>query len=118
MKSEFIVTEKAKVPVSVDETCFRCGQPIGGYHLTDCVLLAKMVKVRMTIEYWIQVPAHWKKEDVEFNRNDGTNCADNAIKELEEISKKDGCLCGRMNFECIQMREDSFLNEHGKYKVE
>ena len=64
--SQFMVTEKAKRPASKEQQCFYCQQPIGGRHKVDCVLVSKRVKIRMTVEYEIEVPADWDEDLIEF----------------------------------------------------
>lgn len=92
---DFIVTEKAMRPAGPERRCFYCKEPIGGKHGPTCVLVRKKVKIRATVEYEIEVPAHWDAEDIEFHRNDGSWCSSNMIGELEAL----GCLCGAVHFE-------------------
>lgn len=98
-------------PASPKRQCFYCQQPIGSPHREDCVLVSKMVKVRMTVEYEINVPSTWDKYAVEFQRNGGSRCADRILDELKWLSKKNGCLCGVVNFEYLGDAGEPFLNE-------
>jgi len=107
----FYVTEKAMRPASDKRRCFYCLAPIGDEHKQDCVLVKKKVTVQMKISYEITVPASWEKHQIEFQRNDGSWCADNAISELEEIAEKEGCLCNRAEFEYIGGDSKPFLDE-------
>ena len=50
------VTAAAQRPARMDGTCFYCRQAIGEAHKPDCVLIVKKVRVRMTVEYDIEVP--------------------------------------------------------------
>ncbi len=84
-------------PASKKRQCFYCHNPIGAVHKADCVAVQKKVTIELTVRYEISVPNHWSKEDVEFNRNDGTRCADNNIEELTALcnseDKAGRCLC-------------------------
>ena len=106
----FIVTEKAQRPADMNGHCFYCQQPIGSAHEDDCVLVKKRVKVRMTVEYEVEVPARWDKEQIEFHRNEGSWCSDNALAELEEL-EGDGCLCPITEFEYLGGDSEPFLGE-------
>ena len=105
----FIVTEKAQRPAKMDGTCFYCGVKIGGLHKTDCVLVKKNVKIRLTVEYDVSVPAFWDKDQIEFHRNLGSWCADNSLDELQALN---GCLCSYTHFEHIKDTTDKpYLEE-------
>ena len=110
---DFIVTKKAQRPAGRAGECFYCGQAIGERHRDDCVLVQKRVKVRMIVEYEVDVPAFWDKERIEFHRNDGSWCADNALAELRKLSKQDGCLCAKTAYQYIGGDSDPFLREKG-----
>jgi len=105
----FLVTEEAMRPASDKRECFYCNQPIGEIHKLDCVLINKKVKIRMIVEYEASVPASWDKNQIEFHRNDGTWCANNAIEEFdrEDVS----CMCGNAEFEYIGGDSDPYLDE-------
>lgn len=109
--NKFKVTKKAMRPASPERQCFYCQQPIWSDHKDDCVLINKKVKVRMIVEYEVEVPASWGKEDIEFHRNEGTWCTDNALIELDELDNEKGCLCGITKFEYIGEESDPFLDE-------
>lgn len=99
----FIVTEKATRPAVNDKTrCFYCQAPIGTPHRKDCVLISKKVKISATIEYEIEVPAHWDKDQIEFYRNEGSWCASNMIGELKRLDRNLGCVCGRVKTELVE----------------
>lgn len=112
--SRFTVTEKAMRPASDKRVCFYCDQPIGGAHRSDCVLVVKKVKVRMLVEYEVEVPSFWEKHQVEFHRNDGSWCASNAVDELgTAFCSDDGpCMCGSSTFEYLGGDSDAYLSEH------
>lgn len=107
------VTEKSMRPASGKRRCFYCHEPIGGQHRPDCVLVKKRVRIRMTVEYDVEVPNHWDKHKIEFHRNDGSWCADNAITELEAVAAtaREGCLCGCTHFEYLGHDSEPFLSE-------
>lgn len=93
--------------------CFYCYAAIKGNHLGDCVLIKKKVKVRCVIEYEIDVPNSWDKEQIEFSRNEGHWCSNNLINEITIESENNGCLCNAVKFDVIDMMEgqEPFVNE-------
>lgn len=110
----FIVTERAMRPASPDHACFYCKQPIGMEHKSTCVLIHKKVRVRLTIEYEVEVPADWDAHMIEFQRNEGSWCADNLIRELETLAEARGCLCSLdppPAFEMIADSDTHYLSE-------
>lgn len=109
----FIVTEKAQRPANMNGACFYCHQKIGLEHTHACVLIKKKVKVRMTVEYEIDVPASWSKESIEFSRNESSWCANNAIDELENVFDKceSACMCASAKFEYLCDTSEPFINE-------
>lgn len=109
----FTVTDNAMRPASDCRECFYCHQPVGSTHKDDCVLIRKKVKVRMTAEYEVEVPHWWGKEMIEFERNDGSWCATNAIEELEELAEEqeNRCLCEHIHFDCVDDRGVKYLKE-------
>ena len=106
-----LVSLAAMRPASTKEECFYCQQPIGSPHKEDCVLIKKRVKVRMIVEYEVEVPNHWDQHMIEFHRNDGSWCADNALDELAEVAEKEGCLCHLARYEYISDTSEGFLHE-------
>lgn len=112
--SDFTVTKKAMRPASNAIECFYCHQPIGAVHKANCVLINKKVKIRMTVEYEIEVPASWGKAEIEFFRNDGAWCCDGAISELDEYFGGGGgpeCMCGSTEFEYVGGDSEAYLDE-------
>lgn len=113
---KYLVTEKAMRPASDERQCFYCQQAVGLFHKPDCVLISKVVTISMHVEYPIVVPADWKAENVEFHRNEGSWCSDNAIGELERFSEAHGCLCQtHIAFKYIRDENEPFLNESGNH---
>lgn len=109
--NNYIVTERAKRPASDKDECFYCNQPIGSPHKFDCVLIHKKARVRMTVDYEVEVPNHWGRHDIEFHRNEGTWCADNALRELGDVARQVGCLCAVTTFEYLEDASDPYLDE-------
>lgn len=107
----FAVTGNAMRPASDNCECFYCQVPIGGTHKPDCVLVRKKVKVRMIVEYEIEVPYSWDKEQIEFHRNDGSWCSDNALEELEALGGEDACICPVTEFVYIGEETEPYLDE-------
>jgi hypothetical protein len=107
----FVITKKAMRPASQDQNCFYCREPVGGYHKDNCVLIRKKVRVLLVIKYTVLVPHHWKRENIESHRNEGSWCASNLIEELKELDKTQRCLCSVAHFECLDDTGDPFLDE-------
>lgn len=113
--SEFIVTKAAMRPASSELKCFYCNQDIGEAHKLDCVLVNKKVRIKMTVEYTVDVPSSWDEDMVNFHRNESSWCADNALEELQEyLHAEDWCLCGAANFEFIEDVGEPYLKEKEK----
>lgn len=102
-----IVTRKAMRPVSSQEQCFYCHQPIGQHHKDDCVLIQKKVKLQATIVYTYSVPAHWTKDDIEFHYNESTWCACNLIPVFQDMD----CLCPVTTITYLQDESSAYLGE-------
>lgn len=110
--SKFIVTEKAIRPARPNGACFYCHQAVGQRHESDCVLVSKKVKIRMTVEYTVQEPASWDAHQIEFHRNEGSWCASNAIDELTRFEEEKGdCLCSYATFKYIEDVGEPYLKE-------
>lgn len=112
--NEFLVTEKSMRPASNLRECFYCHSPVGFSHKDDCVLILKKVRVLMEVEYEVNVPAHWEAYDIEFHRNEGTWCSNNAIYELKNYfgKEKDCCMCEFSRFRCLDADvSEPFLDE-------
>lgn len=98
---KFEVTESSMRPASDKRECFYCRRPIGESHADDCVLVLRRVKVRMIVDYEIEVPAHWDQYMIEFHRNDSSWCASSAIDELQAIHEAENCICNHTSFEYL-----------------
>lgn len=59
-------------PAGEPDECFYCHQKVGTPHREECVCVNKKVKVRAMIEYEVEVPFFWSKEDIEFHRNESS----------------------------------------------
>ena len=49
--------------------------------------------IRITIDLPMEFPLFWDEEMIEFNLNESGYCANNLIRELENYSHKNGCIC-------------------------
>ena len=109
---DFIVTEKETKGVEGLDKCFYCRQPIGECHSETCAYLNKQVKVRMTVDYHIEIPAHWNEKDVEFYRNSNAWCWENSIDELLDIAhRQDGpCLCQLIKYQYLGEESVPYLD--------
>lgn len=112
---KFIVTEKAMRPASGARECFYCQQPIGSAHKNECVLIYKKARIAFTIEYDIECPSYWDANQIEFHRNEGSWCSNNAVRELQKIIEKNEnkeCFCGCSSVECLsETISDPYLHE-------
>lgn len=112
--SDFIVTAAAQRPRRMDGTCFYCGQAIGAPHEPDCVLIHKQVKVRMTIELEMWMPADWDAEMTEFHLNESSWCKSNILQRLEALESEHGCLChAPIEFKHVEDLGEPYLSEAG-----
>lgn len=106
-----LVKDEDVRPARQDGTCFYCRQELGTPHKEECVIWTKTVRVRVTVEYDIEVPRTWDKDMIEFHRNEGTWCADNMVAELEEqvgryaVDDYQPCMCGTTKYEVIDQPE-------------
>lgn len=108
---DFIVTPKAKRPISDKDECFYCHESVGQPHKEDCVLISKKVRVKMVVVYEVEVPSSWTKDDIEFHRNLSSWCANNAIEELSKCFVADDkeCMCNSAEFEYIEDTSEPYL---------
>jgi hypothetical protein len=109
--SVFLVTALAARPAGHPGQCFYCLRALGQPHVSDCVLIVKRVRVRMSIDYERYVPATWDKDMVEFHMNESSWCKSNAIEEIESFNKRLGCLCHIAEFEHLSDESAPILRE-------
>lgn len=104
----------------LDSNCFYCRQPVGSTHDDDCVLVSRMVRVKVTMEIDIEVPNGWDAELINFARNKGSWCKSNIVDDLQKaISRSENkCLCKCINIEYIGEAGGPFASDgsavHGK----
>jgi hypothetical protein len=119
-----LVKDEDVRPARQDGTCFYCRQALGEPHKEECVIWTKKVRVRVTLEYEIEVPRSWTKENIEFHRNEGTWCADNMVQELENWMGTGGsyeeegyrpCMCGTTHFEVVEDPELTHIRDPRDY---
>lgn len=106
-ENTFKVTfENGVRPAGKQDECFYCQEKIGGYHKEDCVMRSKTVVVDYTFRMVLTFPISFDKDMIEFNRNDATWCADNALNELiksqKYLAKQENCI-----YKCM-CRADKF----------
>lgn len=109
------VEEHGIRPAGHPNHCFYCQEPKGGEHDVECVIRERTVVIRMVVEYVIDVPEHWTPKDIEFHRNDGSWCADNALEELAELRGEDGCICSLARFEYVREATGEDEQESGVF---
>ena len=89
------------------EQCLYCKQVAGQPHGRECVVVEKRAKVRYSFELEIGVPHSWGQHEIEFHRNDGSWCADNALTELHRLANQQGCLCNNFHCEFLEVVDDT-----------
>jgi hypothetical protein len=99
-------------PARMDGACFYCHQPIGLNHSHDCVIPARSVVMRFSVELVMSVPAKELQGSMERRFNNGTWCADNFITMLEGLRDRTECLCGYVRAEYL--REATALDHEGQ----
>ena len=90
-------------PAGKPDECLYCRQKVGEPHTLDCNVVQKKVKLRYVFEIEVMEPHFWDADDVEFHRNESSWCADNALSELEELTKDGRCLCNCFHAEFIEV---------------
>jgi hypothetical protein len=98
----YIVKEDAIRPAGSQDRCLYCNRALGAEHKPDCVMRNKTVVIKAIIEYVVEVPEHWDKEQIEFHRNLGSWCSSNFVDEINELEEKIGCLCSHTNFKYVR----------------
>jgi hypothetical protein len=106
------VSKKAERHAGPTGECFYCQQKVGEHHKDTCVLIHKKVKLQVTIEYEVSVPASWDPEMIEDHRHESSWCADNAIEELQKYTEDNNtCLCHHATFKHIEDIGEKYLEE-------
>lgn len=96
------VDESDVRPAGPPGFCFYCNQPVGGTHALNCVSVRRKVKIRVTTVYEITMPQHWGKEEIEFNLNEGSRCANSTLDHLLKLyDGVNGCACGHIHHEYL-----------------
>lgn len=102
--NEVLVNDNGIRPAGPPDQCFFCGQKVGDPHAPTCVCLHRIVKVRYSFDIEIEVPHNWNKESIEFQKNESTWCANNALDELNEFAENlNGCLCPYFQAEVLEI---------------
>lgn len=86
--------------------CFYCSEPVGNLHKYDCVIVNKIVKVKIEITMDRMVPYGWEPHTIDFHLNDSSWCASNIIDDLvtlqEKLDKEGTCLCHQFEGKYIE----------------
>ena len=94
-------------PAGKPDECFYCQRKIGEQHKPGCVVVQKKVRVEYTFTLELYIPHHWEPEHFEFDRNENTWCAANAIQELQDAAEDNGCLCGKFKAKFVEVLDDT-----------
>jgi hypothetical protein len=110
-----IVTTKSVPPAGKPGECLWCKEKVGNEHKMDCSAVVRTAKIRVIIEYEVDVHgggALNAEEVFEFNRNEGSWCASNVIAELQKlINSGRPCLCDITKIAFLNWTSD-VLKEH------
>jgi len=82
-ETETVVLARDARPLGKPDRCFCCGFPAGSKHSAVCVVPQRSIVMEYTFTVVVSVPAHWDTHLIEFQRNEGSWCADNALDELK-----------------------------------
>ncbi len=85
MSEEIVTTENGPRPAGKSDECFYCGEKVGAVHSDHCIIPRRFVVIREIIERVVSVPKSWEPYDIDFQRNDGSWCADNIVDELRTL---------------------------------
>lgn len=93
-------------PAGKPDECFYCNVKRGEQHKAGCVIRCQTVVVRMTVEYVVDIPESWGAENLEFQRNEGSWCSDNGVRELQSLMDRvdaaGGCLCPMIEYAFVR----------------
>lgn len=96
------VGDHAERPAGNPGECFYCQRKAGEQHAADCVMRRRTVVIRASVELVVDVPETWSANDIEFQRNESSMCANNLIHDLQALSERAGCLCQFADFEFVR----------------
>jgi hypothetical protein len=75
-------------PAGKPDQCFYCGRRVGQSHVYDCVTVTSLVRFAVLLNgtrmghYDRHSPHHWTTHDREFQLNEGSWCASNAMETI------------------------------------
>lgn len=111
-------------PAGLPDHCFYCGQRVGKPHGPHCVIVTKVVELRVRVGDvegpWITtVPHAWDEEDIRYRYNDSTWCAGNLFDEdlAEPLASHlaamdpDGCICDMTTVSLARVVDDTPTRE-------
>lgn len=106
-------------PVSADgraggaHKCFYCHAPVGQQHNAGCVQRTRTVVIRATVELLVEEPEDHDVSLIEFGYNEGSWCASNLVRLIEEQDARTGCICDLSTFEFVR---DATPEDEKRYK--
>jgi hypothetical protein len=101
-------------PAGSPNRCFYCGVAKGEDHHPECIIRERSVIIDVTIRMVRLMPESWTAEDIEFQLNDASWCADNILLELDNQAENRGCLC--QDFKAKFIKEATAQDERD-YKI-
>lgn len=115
-REDWVVGDKGIRPAGKTDECFYCSRKRGEQHKENCVIRCKTVVCELNFRVVRVVPEYWSKDDIEFHMNESSWCANNALRELGDLSKRVGCLCDFFKGKYIR-EADSRGEERNNIKV-
>lgn len=119
-------------PAGRPDECFYCRQKVGEPHGQKCVIVTKLVEMRVTAKlpdggehrglWQFREPHSWDVSMSEFHKNDSSWCAGNLLNQREAGSVTwegpapwdalaalgvDRCLCNVLSFEFVRVVDDT-----------
>lgn len=73
-------------PAGPGNACFYCRRKIGERHSTTCVMWVRAVKIRAILEFDIDEPVSFTKNDIEARFNEGSFCASTILEWMEAMA--------------------------------
>lgn len=75
------------------DKCFYCTGLIDQQHEEDCVVLARPIRITLSIDLVVSVPRDLPPEDVDGFFNDTGSCTNNLLFDIERQMDSGYCLC-------------------------
>ena len=105
-------------PNGKSDECFYCKQKVGQPHERDCVCVRRKINVRYVFDIETDAPYFWSKDNIEFQMNDSSWCANNSIDILDKTSEQLGCLCQVFHGEFMSFGDPTPIRDRRQSQIE